>query len=91
MTTNKKLSQNPDGKYHCDMCSYQTTCQGSLYRHKHSIYEGVWYSCDQCQYQATQQSSLTVHKQSVHEGVSLSCDKCEYQDQNKVDYITYTD
>ena len=70
------LKRQPNGKYPCDQCDYQSVVRSGVRRHQERVHLGIKYSCDECTKKYGDPYDLRIHKQSAHEGVFYKCEQC---------------
>jgi hypothetical protein len=70
------LKRQPNGKYPCDQCDYQSVHKRSVRRHQDAVHLGIKHSCDECPKEYCDPYELKCHKQSAHEGVFYQCEQC---------------
>ena len=70
------LKRQPNGKFPCDQCDYQSVARSHVKRHKEGVHFGIKHSCDECAKEYFDLYELRIHKKSAHEGVLYQCEQC---------------
>ena len=70
------LKRQPNGKYPCDQCDYQSVYRRGVRRHKEAVHLGIKHPCNECPKEYGDLYDLRMHKKAAHEGVVYQCDQC---------------
>jgi hypothetical protein len=70
------LKRQPNGKFPCDQCEYQSVFRRGVRRHQEAVHLGIKHACDACPKEYADLNDLRMHKKNAHEGVSYQCDQC---------------
>ena len=70
------LKRQPNGKFPCDLCEYQSVFRRGVRRHQEAVHLGIKHACDECPKEYGDLNNLKINKKSAHEGVFYQCDQC---------------
>jgi DNA-directed RNA polymerase subunit RPC12/RpoP len=73
----QKLKRQPNGKFSCDQCEYQSVTRNGIKRHKDGVHLGLKYKCSECSIEYSTEKQVKAHVISVHNGEFYNCHICE--------------
>ena len=77
-TESRANHQQEPKKYFCDQCSYKSTQNTNLTKHKEKHHLKIRHNCEECDFSTLTKQYLKIHQDTKHSKVEYNCDVCGF-------------